>query len=116
MVNNAVIAVNAPVEVFAIDEWRRPFEVNLFGHIAVTQTLLIRSEGRVVKISSVGGKIAMATYGPYAGTKFAPKRSVAPCDAKSPRSASRWSWSNRAPCVRKWPAGRLRLPMSWRRP
>ncbi len=25
----------------------------------------------MVNISSVGGKIAMATYGPYAGTKFA---------------------------------------------
>jgi NAD(P)-dependent dehydrogenase (short-subunit alcohol dehydrogenase family) len=74
LVNNAAIAVNAPVEAFAIDEWRRLFEVNLFGHIAVTQTLLpalIRSKGRVVNISSVGGKIAMATYGPYAGTKFA---------------------------------------------
>jgi hypothetical protein len=49
-------------------------QVNLFGHVAVTQTLLpalIRSKGRVVNISSVGGKIAMATYGPYAGTKFA---------------------------------------------
>ena len=32
---------------------------------------MIRSKGRVVNISSVGGKIAMATYGPYAGTKFA---------------------------------------------
>jgi NAD(P)-dependent dehydrogenase (short-subunit alcohol dehydrogenase family) len=74
LVNNAGIPVNAPVEAFAIDEWRRLFEVNLFGHIAVTQSLLpalIRSKGRVVNISSVGGKIAMATYGPYAGTKFA---------------------------------------------
>ncbi|WP_434042915.1 MULTISPECIES: SDR family NAD(P)-dependent oxidoreductase [Sorangium] len=74
LVNNAAMAVNAPVEVFAIDEWRRLFEVNLFGHIAVTQTLLpalMRSKGRVVNISSVGGKVAMATYGPYAGTKFA---------------------------------------------
>jgi NAD(P)-dependent dehydrogenase (short-subunit alcohol dehydrogenase family) len=74
LVNNAAIAVNAPVEVFAIDEWRRLFEVNLFGHIAVTQTLLpalIRSKGRVVNISSVGGRIAMATYGPYASAKFA---------------------------------------------
>jgi NAD(P)-dependent dehydrogenase (short-subunit alcohol dehydrogenase family) len=74
LVNNAAIALNAPVEAFAIDEWRRLFEVNLFGHIAVTQALLpalIRSKGRVVNISSVGGKIAMATYGPYAGTKFA---------------------------------------------
>ena len=74
LVNNAAIGVNVPVETFAIDEWRRLFEVNLFGHIAVTQTLLpalIRSKGRVVNISSVGGKVAMATYGPYAGTKFA---------------------------------------------
>ena len=74
LVNNAGIGVNAPVEVFAIDEWRRLFEVNFFGHIAVTQTLLpalIRSKGRVINISSVGGKIAMATYGPYASTKFA---------------------------------------------
>jgi NAD(P)-dependent dehydrogenase (short-subunit alcohol dehydrogenase family) len=74
LVNNAAVAVNAPVEVFAIDEWRRLFEVNLFGHIAVTQTLLpalIRSKGRVINISSVGGRIAMATYGPYASAKFA---------------------------------------------
>jgi short-subunit dehydrogenase len=32
---------------------------------------LIRRKGRVVNISSVGGRIAMAAYGPYAGTKFA---------------------------------------------
>lgn len=74
LVNNAGMALNVPVEAFAIDAWRRLFEVNFFGHIAVTQTLLpalIRSKGRVINISSVGGKIAMATYGPYAGAKFA---------------------------------------------
>jgi NAD(P)-dependent dehydrogenase (short-subunit alcohol dehydrogenase family) len=74
LVNNAGIAVNAPVETLPLDEWRRQFEVNLFGHIAVTQALLpalLASSGRVVNISSVGGKIAMATYGAYAGTKFA---------------------------------------------
>ena len=74
LVNSAGIALNAPLEVFPIDRWRRLFEVNLFGHVAVTQTLLpalIRSKGRVINVSSVGGKIAMATYGPYAGTKFA---------------------------------------------
>jgi NAD(P)-dependent dehydrogenase (short-subunit alcohol dehydrogenase family) len=73
LVNNAAIQANVPVEVFAIDEWRRMFEVNLFGQVAVTQALLpalIRSKGRVVNISSVGGKVAMATYGPYAATKF----------------------------------------------
>jgi len=74
LVNNAAIQVNVPVETYTIDEWRKMFEVNLFGQIAVTQALLpdlIRSKGRVVNISSVGGKIAMAGYGPYAGTKFA---------------------------------------------
>lgn len=74
LVNNAGIGVNVPFEAFAMDDWRRLFEVNLFGHVAVTQALLpalIRSKGRVVNISSVGGKVAMATYGPYAATKFA---------------------------------------------
>lgn len=74
LVNNAAVQANVPFEVFAINEWRRMFEVNLFGHVAMTQALLpalIRSRGRVINISSVGGKVAMATYGPYAATKFA---------------------------------------------
>ncbi len=74
LVNNAGVGVNVPVEAYAIHDWRNLFEVNLFGHVAVTQALLpalIRNKGRVVNISSVGGKVAMATYGPYAGTKFA---------------------------------------------
>lgn len=74
LVNNAGVGVNAPVETFPLDEWRKLFEVNLFGHVAVTQTLLpalFAGKGRVVNISSVGGKVAMAAYGPYAATKFA---------------------------------------------
>ncbi len=74
LVNNAGVGVNVPFEAYAMDEWRRLFDVNFFGHVAVTLALLpalIRSKGRVVNVSSVGGKVAMATYGPYAGTKFA---------------------------------------------
>lgn len=74
LVNNAALGLNAPVEAFPLPEWRRLFEVNLFGHVAVTQAVLpalIRSTGRVVNISSVGGKLATATHGPYAATKFA---------------------------------------------
>lgn len=74
LVNNAGIAVNAPVETLPLDQWRRQFDVNLFGHIAMTQGLLPflhDSTGRVVNISSVGGRIAMPTYGAYAGAKFA---------------------------------------------
>lgn len=74
MVNNAGIAALGPVEVVPISEWRRQFEVNVFGHIAVTQALLPalrRSKGRVVNISSVNGKLAMAGYGAYAAGKHA---------------------------------------------
>lgn len=74
LINNAGIAVNAPVEALPLAEWRHQFDVNLFGHIAVTQALLptlLRDQGRIVNISSVGGKVALATYGAYAGTKFA---------------------------------------------
>ncbi|MFF5099921.1 MULTISPECIES: SDR family oxidoreductase [Actinosynnema] len=75
LVNNAAVSVNAPVEALPLDAWRELFEVNLFGHVAVTQAvlpaLLRDGGGRVVNISSVGGRVAMATYGPYAGTKFA---------------------------------------------
>ncbi|MBU2664740.1 SDR family oxidoreductase [Actinoplanes bogorensis] len=74
LVNNAGIQVNAPVETLPMDQWRWTFEVNLFGHVAVTQALLpalLRSGGRVINISSVGGRAAMPTYGAYAGTKFA---------------------------------------------
>ena len=74
LINNAGVAMNAPVETLPMAEWRRLFEVNLFGHIAMTQALLpalLRSTGTVVNISSVGGRLAMSTYGAYAASKFA---------------------------------------------
>ena len=74
LVNNAGIAINAPVETLPIAQWRQQFEVNLFGHIAMTQALLpalLNSSGTVVNISSVGGKVVLPTYGAYAGSKFA---------------------------------------------
>lgn len=74
VINNAGIAVNAPVEVLPMAEWRRQFDVNFFGHIEVTQALLpalLRSRGRVVMMSSVGGRLAQPTYGAYSGSKYA---------------------------------------------
>ena len=74
LVNNAGIAVNAPVEVIPLDEWRRQFEINLFGHIAMIQALLpalIAGRGRIVNVSSIGGLVAGPTYGAYSGSKFA---------------------------------------------
>lgn len=74
LINNAGIAVNAPVETLPMAEWRKQFEVNLFGHIAMIQALfpaLLNGSGTVVNISSVGGKVVLPTYGAYAGSKFA---------------------------------------------
>jgi NAD(P)-dependent dehydrogenase (short-subunit alcohol dehydrogenase family) len=74
LVNNAAIEINTPVEVLPLSEWRRQFDVNLFGQVAMIQALLpalIESRGTVVNITSVGGKVAMPGYGPYASTKFA---------------------------------------------
>ncbi|CQD09851.1 short-chain dehydrogenase [Mycobacterium lentiflavum] len=74
LINNAGIAINAPVEALPLEQWRQQFEVNLFGHIAITQALLpalLLSSGTVVNISSVGGKVVLPTYGAYAGSKFA---------------------------------------------
>ena len=74
LINNAGIAINAPVETLPIAQWRKQFEVNLFGQIAMIQALLpalLISAGAVVNISSVGGKVVLPTYGAYAGSKFA---------------------------------------------
>jgi NAD(P)-dependent dehydrogenase (short-subunit alcohol dehydrogenase family) len=77
LVNSAGIAVNAPVEAIPMAEWRRQFEVNVFGHVAVTQALLpalLRARGRVANVSSIGGRVVGPTFGAYAASKFAPWR------------------------------------------
>lgn len=74
LVNNAGLAANAPVETLPLDDWRAVFEVNVFGTVSMTQALLPalrRDSGRVVNISSIGGKIAMPAFGAYSASKFA---------------------------------------------
>jgi NAD(P)-dependent dehydrogenase (short-subunit alcohol dehydrogenase family) len=74
LVNNAGIAVAAPLEYIPIEQLRNQLEVNLIGQVAVTQALLplLRAgRGRVVNVSSIGGRIAMPLAGPYAASKFA---------------------------------------------
>jgi NAD(P)-dependent dehydrogenase (short-subunit alcohol dehydrogenase family) len=73
LVNNAGIAVAAPIEFIPIDQLRRQLEVNLIGQVAVTQAFLPalrRTPGRIVNISSIGGRVALPLLGPYAMSKF----------------------------------------------
>ncbi len=75
LVNNAGVALNAPAETIPLAEWRRHFDVNFFGHVALTQALLpaliAGGNGRLVNVSSIGGRVAFPTYGAYAAAKFA---------------------------------------------
>jgi NAD(P)-dependent dehydrogenase (short-subunit alcohol dehydrogenase family) len=73
LVNNAGVAVPAPIEHQPIDDFRRQIEVNLIGQVAVTQAFLPQlraARGRIVNVSSIGGKVAVPLLGAYAASKF----------------------------------------------
>ncbi|HET6895302.1 MAG TPA: SDR family oxidoreductase [Candidatus Baltobacteraceae bacterium] len=75
VVNNSGIAVAGPLEYLPLEDFRRQFDVNVFGALAVTQAFLplLREtqDARVVFMSSVSGQIAPPFVGPYASSKFA---------------------------------------------
>jgi len=81
IVNNAGISVPGPVEFVSRDEWRRQFEVNVFGQVAVTQALLplvrryvaVRGHGagRIAFVGSIAGRVTMPMMGPYSASKHA---------------------------------------------
>ncbi len=74
LVNNAGIGVGGPIEFVDSDEWRRQFEVNVFGPAAVIRSflpLVRRAKGRIVNVSSGAGKVANPMLGPYCASKFA---------------------------------------------
>jgi NAD(P)-dependent dehydrogenase (short-subunit alcohol dehydrogenase family) len=74
LVNNAGIGIGGPLEVLSEADLRRQFDVNVFGQVAVTRALLPalrRAGGRIVFISSIGGRVPMAFSAPYAASKHA---------------------------------------------
>lgn len=74
LVNNAGIGVGGPLELIPPEELRRQLEVNVIGQMAVTQALLpaLRAaRGRVVFLSSIGGRVSLAFTAPYAASKHA---------------------------------------------
>ena len=74
LVDNAGIAVAAPLGLVPLDELRRQLEVNVVGQVAVLQAFLPalrRRRGRVVLMGSVGGRSALPFLGPYAASKHA---------------------------------------------
>lgn len=78
LVNNAGVALPAPLEHLPVEVFRRQLEVNLVGQLAVTQAMLpalhaARAQGspaRIIMIGSIGGRIAGPILGAYHASKF----------------------------------------------
>ncbi len=74
LVNNAGIGFGGPLELLPEDDLRKQFEVNVFAQVAMTRALLPALRiggGRIVFLSSIGGRVAMAFTAPYAASKHA---------------------------------------------
>jgi short-subunit dehydrogenase len=75
LVNNAGYGQMGPIELIPTSAVQRQFQVNLLGTIALTQALIpiMRNQGggKIINISSLGGKIAFPFGGLYSASKFA---------------------------------------------
>ena len=80
LVNNAGISTLGPLMHLDLADFRRQFEVNLFGLLDVTQQCLpllgARPDapdprGRIINVSSVSGRVAYPFFGAYAASKHA---------------------------------------------
>jgi hypothetical protein len=79
LVNNAGVAVPGPLLHLPLEAFRRQLEVNLIAPLSVTQAFapLLGTDrkrqgpaGRIINISSVGGKMGMPFLGAYVASKF----------------------------------------------
>ncbi len=73
LVNNAGIGVPAPIEFQPMADFRRQLEVNLFGPVAMVQSLMPlirRGGGRIVNVGSIGGMLVLPLNGAYSASKF----------------------------------------------
>jgi len=75
LINNAGIGLFGPVELLDMNGVKNNFEINVYGHLAMTQRFLplLRKAGgaRIVFTSSVAGLLSQPLGSCYAATKFA---------------------------------------------
>ena len=75
LVNNAGYGALGAIEDVPLAEARRQFDVNMFGLARLTQLVLphmrAQRSGRIINMSSMGGKIHVPLGGWYHATKFA---------------------------------------------
>lgn len=75
LVNNAGIGGGGPVELRPVAKAKQTFETNYFGAVRMIQAVLPamreRGGGTIVNVTSIAGRVAFATHGHYAASKFA---------------------------------------------
>lgn len=74
LINNAGITLPGSIEFLSLEGLRRELEVNVIGHLAVTQAFLPwirKARGRIINVGSALGKFVMPLTGAYAASKFA---------------------------------------------
>jgi NAD(P)-dependent dehydrogenase (short-subunit alcohol dehydrogenase family) len=75
LINNAGYGSEGPVEEVPLSEVRRQFDTNVFGLLRLTQLVLpgMRRQGwgKVVNLSSMGGRMTLPGGGIYHATKYA---------------------------------------------
>ena len=75
LVNNAGYSQSGAVEAVPMDKVRSQFETNVFGLVRMCQLVLPRMRrqgyGRIVNVSSMGGKLTLPGAGHYHATKHA---------------------------------------------
>jgi NADP-dependent 3-hydroxy acid dehydrogenase YdfG len=75
LINNAGYSQSGAIESVALDDVRRQFETNVFGLTRMCQLVLpgMRSQrwGKIVNISSMGGRLTFPGGGFYHATKYA---------------------------------------------
>lgn len=75
LINNAGYGAYGPIEEVSIEEARREFETNVFGLGRMCQLVLpgmrASGQGRIVNISSMGGRITFPAGGWYHASKYA---------------------------------------------
>ena len=75
LVNNAGYGTVGPTMEVTDEDIRGQYDTNVFGLVAVTQVfaraMMLRGRGRVINVSSLGGKVTLPMFGAYNSTKFA---------------------------------------------
>ena len=75
LINNAGVGAHGLQENFSADDFRRLFDINVFGVQRMIRAVLpdmrARGDGLILNISSLLGRVALPFYGPYNASKWA---------------------------------------------